>query len=119
VTAFDALPDPEPNIIWDEYNMNVNEAIKRVEKANTRYHKKGLQALREELATQINAKNMLEIAAQVDQTEQELSDRQVEAKRAADTLTQWAEKAIVGLAKDFVKSRLKTQLRSERRLSYS
>ncbi len=119
VTAFDALPDPEPNIIWDEYNMNVNEAIKRVEKANTQHHKKSLQALREELATQINAKNMLEIAAQVDQTEQELSDRQVEAKRAADTLTQWAEKAIVGLAKDFVKNRLKTQLRSERRLSYS
>ncbi len=121
LTAFDGVPDPGPDVVWNDYQTDVNGAIQQVEEASSPHKpkKKSLQELHDEVTAQAGAKNILEIAVQVSQTEEELRNRQVEAKRAADTLAQRAEKAIVGLAKDFVKSRLAIQLGSERRLSYS
>ncbi len=122
VTAFDGIPNPEPDVVWYGYKTDVSGAIQQIEEASPKYQepkKKGLQELRDELTAQAGAENILEIAVQVGQTERELRDRQADAKRAVDTLAQRADKAIVGLARDFVKSRLETQLRSEHRISYS
>lgn len=122
VTAFDSIPDPGSDQRWYGYNDEITEAQQEVDQpraTSDRQKPKTLAELKQQVDAQTQAENLLESYGDVDQTERELFDRVTQAKEATDIILQRSDKAVVSLARDFVKRRLEGLLRSERRLSYS
>ena len=121
VNAFDAIADPGPDVGWN-HEAEVTRALQGIEEPVVRDRepkKKSLAQLHQETETQAKTDNLQEIAQEINWTTQALSDRAAEAKKQEIALAQRAEKAIAGLARYVVKYNLETQLRSERRLSYT
>lgn len=122
VTGFDAIPDPGPDVVWSGYRSDVEKTIRQLEEVNPQYKepkKKSITELRQEVASQTQAENVLDNAAQIAQTEKALFDLENDAKKAETILALRAERTLVDLARDFVKNRLQMLLMSEHRLSYS